>query len=102
MGDEFKDLWKRQGKDEGMVANILKGFSKVIGKGGMTRLLAKCALKQVSNKSFSMEYYTNRVGALLIIPYNIGVEYQAVCVPNGDVCHVLSSTWSFHYYHGGL
>ena len=61
MGEEFKGLWKRQGKDEGMVANILKGFSKVIGKGGMTRLLAKCSLKQTSNKSFSMEYYTNRV-----------------------------------------
>ena len=60
MGNEFKELWKKQGLDESKVPNILAGFSRVTGKGGLTGMLARCALKNKSNKDFAPEYYTNK------------------------------------------
>ena len=60
MGDEFKELWKKQGLDEKKVPHILSGFSRVVGKGGITGLFAKSLLKIVSMKGFAPEYYTNK------------------------------------------
>lgn len=61
MVDELKGLWKSQGMDESKVPSFIADFTKTCGKDGMTKQLAKCSLKQKSNKTWSMEYYTNRV-----------------------------------------
>lgn len=65
-GEAYKALWKREGLDESKVGYTLSRFGKSIGKGGMTGLMAKCSLKQKSNKSFAQEYYTNRVMCTMV------------------------------------
>ena len=60
MGDEFKELWKKQGLDESKIPHILAGFSRVTGKGGLTGVFSRCLLKLKSKKDFAPEYYTNK------------------------------------------
>ena len=55
MVDDLKGLWKSQGMDESKVPSFITEFTKTCGKDGMTKQLAKCGLKQMSNKTWSME-----------------------------------------------
>lgn len=61
MGDDVKELYRKQGMPESKLDDFVKTFDLCCGKNNFKSLLIKCGLKNRSNKSWAPEYYTNRV-----------------------------------------
>lgn len=60
--DRFGKLWGEQGQDTSKLGHIKDGFSRVVGKGGLRRLVTEWAMNRKSKKGQMIPYYySNRV-----------------------------------------